>query len=330
MRFNHSVAAQDQAIAADGVQTFDLAVNPLSVILLNIRPLNDTGTLLNFQSYLGLCGAMNRISVLHRGVSVLSMSGRDAAAMAYFRHGINTLQNTHLSTTNFRRCAVLPLILGKFPYDPNSCFPASKRGDLILELDMDIADTGYDGLRISVETVELLEAKPKEFERQVQVQQTFGATGDNDVDLPPGNVNRGFLLFGTTAFTGAAPVPSWGRISVLLDNIQYGFSATDFEVAHTLSALWGRQPPTMDGHIHTLLEVAGGAVVTPTQAEGPSSVGSGGWENYAYLDFDPTRDDKFALDARKATRLHVRGNAETADAVRVIPVEAVPTSQLAV
>ena len=53
----------DQLIAADGVVQFDLAVNPLSVVLINIRPLNDTGTLGNFQRYLGLCDAINRITI---------------------------------------------------------------------------------------------------------------------------------------------------------------------------------------------------------------------------------------------------------------------------
>ena len=50
-RFLHSVTTVEQLIAADGVSTFDLAVNPLSVVNLVLRPLNDTGTLSNFQSY---------------------------------------------------------------------------------------------------------------------------------------------------------------------------------------------------------------------------------------------------------------------------------------
>ena len=161
-RFNHSVMVQDNLPTADGIYTHDLAVNPLSVILLKLGPLNDTPIRLNFQSYLGICEAVNRISVFHRGEVIHSSRGEDLAALNYFRHGIMPYQGLHIDTDNFRRCAVLPLFLGRFPFDRSSCFPASRRGELVLELDLDIVDTGYKGLRYSVETIELLDAKPKE------------------------------------------------------------------------------------------------------------------------------------------------------------------------
>jgi len=324
MKLLHSIQVFDQLIAADGVETFDLAVNPLSVILLTLRPLNDTGTLLNFESALGIYGAVNRMSVIYRGSGVVGMTGRDLAALNYFRHGIMPWQASHVNTNNDRRAVVLPILMGRWPYDPVSCFPATRRGELVLELDLDIADSGYDGLRLSVETIELLDATPEEFERKVQITQTFAATGENDVDLPTGNLVRGILAFGTTGFAGAAPAPTLGRLSTYLDNEQWGYSSTDFEVAHMLPSLMGRNPPAMDGRVHTLLEVAGGGVVTATQAEGASSIGSGGWGNYCYLDFDPTRDDTFSMDTSGASRLYVRSDAEAANLVRMIAVERIP------
>lgn len=316
-RFLHSVSVQDQLIAADGIFTFDLAVNPLSVVNVCLRPLNDTGTLSNVQGYRGIAAAMNRVSILHRGESVLSMRGEDAAALGYFRHGIVPFRGQNDNVDNERLCVVVPLLLGKNAYDTESCFPASHRGELVLELDLDIADTGYDGLRLSVETVELLDAKPKEYEKKVQVTQTWVATGDQDFDLPPGNVCRGLLLFGTTPFGGASPLPSWGRIKVLLDNMEAGYAATDFEVAQMLHCLWGRQPP-FDDHKHTLdATVAGITETTSTFDVGEN------YNNYAYLDFDPTRDDTFSLDTRDKSRFHIRSTAETADAVRVVPIEVI-------
>ena len=318
--FLHSVTVQEQAIAADGLEVFDLAVNPLSVILLHLKPLNDTGTLANFASYLGICGALNRVSVLHNGVTVYSTTGRDAAALAYFRHGIIPRQATHENVNNDRRSCVLPIILGKRAYNPQSCFPKTTRGELTLEVDFDIAATGFDGLRFAVETIELLGAKPNEFERTTQSGVTFGATGMNDVELPMGNVVRGLLLFGTTLFTGAAPAPTFGRMATFLDNMQVGFSSTDFEVAHMASQLMGGQPPAMDEHSHTVNAAGAGIEETTSTA----FVGSGGYENYAFLDFDPSRDDFFSLDTRGASRFHLQSDAETANAVRVITVERIP------
>lgn len=321
MRILHGVSVQDQLISADGIQNFDLAVNPLSVILLCLRPLNDTGTLSEFATYLAACGAVNRATVMYNGVNVISASGRDLAAMAYFRHGVICPQNNHDDINNDRRCVVLPMMMGRFAYDPFCCFPATKRGELVLECDFDIADTGYDGLRLSVETIELVGATPKEYEKKITISQTFGAVGDNDVDIPVGNQIRGMLLFGTTAFAGATPAPSWGRVSTLLDNEQIGYAATDFEVAHCLGSLMGRQPPSMDHHTHRVDATACSA--TEETAGGPIEVGSDGWQNYAWLDLDPTRDDTFSVDTFGRSRFHLRANAESANAVRCIPVERV-------
>jgi len=324
--FLHNVAVQEQAIAADGLQTFDLAVNPLSMVLLALRPLNDTGTLANFNFYRALCASLNRVSVLYRGEAIKSLRGEDLAALNFFRWGILPMQGNPDNVDNERRCVVLPICMGRYPYSPQSCFPATRRGELVLECDFDIADTGYDGLRFSVETVELLDAKPKEYEKWVQVTQTNGATGDQDMDLvATGNMIRGILLFGTTGFGGATPAPSWGRIKVLLDNQEAGYSNTDFEVAMMLSALWGRQLPAYP-HAHTL-NAAGAAIEETTstfnQGSGDDNLAADNWLQYCFLDYDPTGDDAHSLKTDGKSRLIVRANVETADAVRALPVEVI-------
>ena len=318
--FNHSVAVQERAISADGIEVFDLAVNPLSVILVCLRPLNDTGTITNFVSYRDVCAALNRVTVAYRGESIVSMRGEDLAAFNFFRWGIQPYQGQHDDTDNERRCTVLPIFMGRWPYDKRSCFPASRRGELTLECDFDIADTGYDGLRFGVETIEVMDASPAEFEKKVAISQTWAATGDQDFDLPPGNVCRGLFLFGTTPFGGASPAPSWGRIKVLLDNMEHLYSACDWEVAQMLYTLWGRQPPTYDSHDHRVpsgTDAAGGVT-----SGGPVRVGDG-YEQYAFLDFDPSGDDGHSLDTRNRSRFHIRATAETADAVRCVPIEVV-------
>jgi hypothetical protein len=319
----HSVVVQDQLIGADGVQIFDLPVNPLSAVLIALRPLNDTGTLASFADYLDVCGAVNRVSVLYRGASVFSMSGRDVAALNYFRHGITPMSANEDNTNNERRCCVLPILLGRFAYDTRSCFPSSKRGELTIEVDFDIADTGYDGMRVSMEAIELIDAKPKEYERKASIARTWAATGQQDFDLPTGHRVRGLLLFGTTGFGGATPAPSWGRVELLLDSVQQGYASSDFEVAMTLGQLMGRQPPKYDDHRH-IVTTDGNAQTELATLAGPYFQGSsGGWENYAFLDLDPTRDDDFSLNTRSSSNFLLRSNVETADAVRVIPIEQV-------
>lgn len=324
--FNHTIAVNEQAINADGVYNFDLPTNPLSVILIAFRPLNDTGTLANFGMYRSICAAANRVSVLYRGETVVGARGEDLAALALFRHGILPYQGQHDRTNDERRCVVLPILMGRSPYDPTSCFPRTKRGDLQLELDLDIADTGYDGLRISVETIELLDAKPKEFEKKVQVTQTPSATGDVDMQLPLGSDCRGLMLFGTTGFAGATPAPSWGRIRTILDNKEVGYSATDFEVAQMLYSLMGRVPPSPYGGLKVGTTVDGNAGTSVASDGAVYDVGLE-FASYAWLDFDPTYDDKHVI-SPQGKDFRIRFNAETADAVRCLPIEVLPASAI--
>lgn len=316
----HRIQVFDQALSADGTEAFDLPVNPLSVLLLCLRPLNETGTLTAYARYMSIVDALTAIRVVWRGASVFSMSGRDCAALNYHRYGIVPMEANPDDANNERRAVVLPVVLGRFPYDKSSCLPRTTRGELTLEIDTDIADTGYDGLRFSAESIELLTAKPSRVERKVTVSQTFGATGNNDVFLPTAHLLRGVLAFGTSDFDGASPTPTLGRMSLHVDGSEVGYQSTDFEVAMTISQLLGRQPFGHSAHTH---RVDATAANTTEETTGPINVGaSDGLESYAYLDLDPWRDDSFSLDVSKASNAFLRCDAEAADAARVIPIEA--------
>jgi len=320
-KFLRSICVPEQAISADGVVSFDLAVNPLSCVMLGLRPLNNTGTLANYASYVAIASAVNRATIYYLGQSIFSMRGEDIAALNWLRHGIYPWEANPDNVDDAQRCVVLPMFLGKHMYDRKSCFPATRRGELILELDLDIADTGYDGLRLSVDTLELLGASPSEYEKKLSVYQTFAATGTNDVDLYTGNKCRGILLFGTTGYAGAAPAPTWGRIKVLLDNIEQGFHAIDWEMAIPDSALIAGRQPAMGQHKHTVP----GAGLGVEESTSVFDIDQN-FTQYNYLDYDPTRDDEFILETRGSTRFQIRAEAEAANAVRAIQIEVLSTN----
>lgn len=312
MRLLVSTRVPRKSVAADGIEQFDLPVNPLSVVLITLYPLNNTGTLTDFQRVMGISGAINRASITHRGASVFSMSGRDVVASNYWRHGLIPIDGNAANTNNERRAVTVPLILGRNAFDPTSCFPASRRGELVCDLDLDVADTGYDSFEYEVNTVEILEAEPSEYERKTTLSQTM-IVGDNDVQLPIGNDLRGVMCWGTTAFGGATPAPTLGRLSLFANNEQFMFNGLPFEVARTLTVLWGRQPPN-EWHSHN--------VDSGVTTSGPYGEAYGdGWENYCFLDLDPTRDDSYTLKTSDLTGLFLRVAAKTADAARFVTFE---------
>lgn len=320
--FIHSILQTNQAVAADGDQTFDLPVQPLSVILLHISPLNETSTIGTYRYFEALLGAMGNIRVTHKGTSVIDGSGIDLAILAMLYHKWAIWQSNAFETDNFRRSLVLPLIFGRKAFMPTECFPATKKGELQLTITFDIAAAGFDGLRMSIETIELPGVTPEFVQKVTTLAQTLAAVGQQDIDLPIGNVIRAILMFGTTPFTGATPAPSLGQLATFVDNRQVGFSATDFEVARGLHGMSGVAYPPDGRHIHS-----GTYVTTVAGDSREPEVGLSADARYLLLNFDPTEDDLYALETSGKGRVNVRLTAETADAVRALPVERVAASE---
>lgn len=321
-RFIHSILAVDQAVAIDGELLWDLPVNPLSALLLKISPLNDTAVITNYKFLEGLLAAIVKLRVSHRGASVIDASGVDLAALAMLYHRIPCWQFGNDETDNVRRCVVLPVLFGRRPWLARECFPETKKGELQMAVTFDVLASGYDTLRISIETIELPEASPEVVQKVTTLAQTFAAVGQQDVDLPIGNVIRGLLLWGNTGFSGASPAPSWGQVSVLRDNTQIYYSATDFEVAGALAGLLGCPWPPDMRHVHSV-NAAGAAREDTLEPK----VGATLVDQYVLLPFDVDGTDEYAMDTSGAGRVNVRGLAESADAVRVLPIERVAATQ---
>ncbi len=319
--FIHSVLRSNALVAADGDVVIDLPVNPLSVILIHLSPLNDTGTIADYRLLGALLGALSNVRVSHKGSAVVDLAGVDLAMLSMLWHRNPIWQSNAVETDDDRRSIVVPVLFGRRAYLANECFPETKKGELQLTLTLDIAATGFDGLRVSIETIELPEASPETVQKVTTLSQTFAATGDNDIDLPIGNAIRAILCFGTTPFAGATPAPTLGQLEVLRDNRQIGFTSTDFEVARALAGLVGVPFPPDFRHIHS-----GTYVTTVAGDSREPEIGASLDDSYCLLNFDPLWDDAFILETTGAGRVNVRVNAEAANAVRIIPIERVAAS----
>ena len=314
----HDIIVPERAITADGDQSFDLPVNPLSVLLLHISPLNDTGTIGEQQFLEGLLSAIDNVRILHLGAGVVTASGVDLAVLALLYHRIGLWQSNLVETDDSRRSLVLPILFGRKAYDVNECFPAVRRGEMVATITFDIADTGFNGLRFGMEAITLPGANPRLVQKVTTVAQTFAATGQNDIDLPLGNLVRAILMFGTTGFAGATPVPSLSRMEVMLSDSQVWYSGTNWAVLRAVMGLTGLSFPPDGRHIHSVNAAGAGREDTET-----AEVGASIDDNYALLHFDPLGDDSMSIDTAGASRFHVRVEADTADAVRALPVEMV-------
>ncbi len=320
--FIHNVIVEEQDPAADAILEHDLPVNPLSGLLLEIKPLNETATITNFQNAVGLIDAFNSIRVMFRGQTIMDIRGRDLYAALIHRWRVDIAQSNHVSTNNDRRSLILPILFGRHWGDRNEGIPETRSGELVLRLDVDVASAGYDDLRYQIEALELPGARFSHFTRMTTIAQTFAATGQNDVVLPTEWDKRGILVFNTTEFAGAAPTPGLGRLSVLVNGVERGYSSTDFERLRGLLGAMGKPTPRYDEHEHWVIVDTTVDVFTSTNELQDAPL-----DEYAYLDFDLTGDDTYNLQTRGENRVVLRSDAEVAEAMRVIPIEKVSVNE---
>lgn len=314
----HSVLVEEQDPAADAILTHELPVNPLSAILLHIKPLNETSTFTTYDPLSLILDAINNIRVTWRGVTLYEASGRDSRMLLLHRWGRDVIQNGMINTDDARRSVVLPILFGRFIGDPQEAIPQTRSGELEITLNVDVASAGYDDLRYGIETIELPEASPRALTRCTTKSQTFAGTGNNDIELDVGHLMRGLLLFQTTAFTGATPTPGLGRVEILQDGRQRYIMGSDVEVLRQVAALSTHNVARFQEHLHFAdLDAGADADVEPEEQVETLL------DNYVYIDLDLTRDDMYSLNTSAAKRLVLRSDAEVAEAMRALQVEQV-------
>jgi len=312
MEYRRTVIINDRT-AADGTYTDELPVNALSHLIYTIKALN-AGAMATLAQ---LLGAIEGISIASGGRTFVSLSAADLFAMNVLMMGFEPIQENVVDTDNAVRAISLILPFGRKLYDPEECFPPTKRGELFLEHTVDIADTGYDGLILQVEAVELPGAQPKNFLHYTTNTHTPTATGASQADLPIGDPYLGILLFSTTVPTGTAWTASADQVTLLADNLEKYYRAANWESLHGDSVLRGAPVNQWAAKFHTENTGATYAQNADTASEEPDDSDV---SNYAYLDLDPNRDGMFQMETKGLSSLSLQFNAGDTNAIRIVPI----------
>ncbi len=314
-RFIRSVLAQEESITASTVVTYDLPVNPLSFILITMR-WQDGAALGNTADPIAdLLSFIDRIDVLIGGASIYSMNGADSYYYSQFitRKIPQIVNLVDAATERHYLSWLIPMT--RFPYARDEALPSMARGVSQLQMTYPAAVATVDTPAIILETVELLGANPVKHLKATTLSFTPSASGLNDVDLPLGNSLLGVLVFATTVPTGASTDRSVGQIRLLLDNVEMGYAATNWESFHAESIMMAPMNVAIDRHTHVM--AANTDVVV-----GGQRLGIIGRNRYAFMDFDPLRDGSYMVptNALKSAVLRIDSEGVTT-AIRLVPVE---------
>lgn len=316
-RYIRTVIHQDVTLTAGAAPTeTNLGVNPLSFLLFTIRAsiaaANATPLLAN------LLAAVSSLDVRFKGTSIVSLSLADLHRMAGYLWGRFARQQTVHDDANTVHWITVPVPFSRVPYWMREAFPATRSGDLVLSVTPAAAFTNIATVTMQVEQVELLDAVPQQFLKYTTFSKTPAATGEHDTDLPLGNPIVGVGLFGTTA-PGAAAVnfnASIGTVKLLVDNVENYYSLSNWESLRGDTLIRAPQQYDFAAHDHETPNAVGAGANTSDVSEADLID-----RQYAYLDFDPLRDETYLLETEGRGRVHLRINADVADLIRIIPVE---------
>ncbi len=315
--FIHSVLAQNDAVTAGTVVSYDLPVNPLSFVLLTLRFQQNKADLQ--MDWDNVDAMIAKVEVLFKGSAIYSSNGSDLESLDAMLMGFVPAINNRLGADDEFTFFTFLLPLGRTPYDPKECFPRSTRGELILQITYQAAFSEIDNVSAQIETLELPEAAPSRYLRVTTLSVTPTAAGEMDIELPIGNLISNVLFFGTTIPLADANTQTLTYSQLLIDNQRRWFSHTNYECWRQLAAMRFR-PPTEHGYHFHQLDSAAYAQYMDTSVVKYRNDRS---LQHLMWDFDPTGDGMYILNTAGASDVVARVYAGDTNAIRVLPCELV-------
>ncbi len=255
--------------AATEKKKIDLPTHPLSHLIITLAGYNvtDEATLAEILAFI------NSISITQYGRTIFNLESEDVYGLQMYLFGNAPMLMGKLATDNYFRALSLIVPFGRRLYDPDECFPATKKGELTLNLDYTIPSSSLDNGVVNIDAVQLEGANPSRYLRATNlVVSAPGATGENKVDLPTGNDIFALQLRQTTF-----PVTSSHTFGV----DKFTLLANDSEKHYM-----GNKMVSIVGEMATRIN---------TQITQVAAAGLNLPDNIAWIDFDPAKNDKFLL-----------------------------------
>lgn len=316
--FLRTVLVQNRAEAADRVFSEDLPVNPLSMILLTLRGVITSGDVAT--TLANIFALIPNLGVSFRGQDLMRGSLQDLAVFNALVCGSSPWGVYPQDGAGETFSLTVPLCFGRRAYLVKESLPAVRRGDLVLDVQVDTVVGNTDLIDVQIETVELLDESPEAYLKCVTAGVTFSSTGEQDVRLPIGNPLLGVLLQGATIPTGTAETATWERFRLRVDNVEALYARANWASVHgEMGRKLAGPSEFIQSHVHRY-DGAAAAFSNTMEARRPAGV----LEQYAYLDFDPLMDGSYMLETVGRADVVIHRDQGTADAGRYLPVELVP------
>jgi len=299
MRYIHSQICNDIDVVAGQTQSYDLPINPVSLILLTMRWTQDRTGPYSYSQIDGILSIISKIDVTYKGRTLFSASGQDAVMLSRLISGAEPVLHNAIDSDNAIRMCTIPIALAPYLYSPDWASPASKRGELQLQITCSTPPAIITLATYGVEVVELEGAEPKYYMQCTPHAVLPAATGMIDIDLPIGNDLCGIMLRAAKVPDATNDLCSITSAALLVDNREEYISYASWAALRTHAQM---RAPEMVGntrHQHALGDVVAGSWTTETVLA-PSYT-----QHYGYIDLMPAGIEDYILSTAGHSRIHL-------------------------
>ena len=318
--FNHSVIVPNEAVTADTQPDWDLPVAPMSHVLVTVKfAQNVANTQLAFAN---IAAMIDKLEVLYKGAGVFSTNGIDMLAVGLFVCDFESWGINAKGDDNELRSFTFLVPFGRQLYSPVECYPATARGELVMQITWASSFTEIDGVTLQAEAVILPDAHPERFLKVTTSSVTPTKTGDFDVELPIGNQISDIVLWGTTIVVGDTTDRTIEEVEIRKNNSEFQYTRAYFETLHNMSGRLRAAPGYWGEHIHQLDDAAYAQYMDTGVVKPCDHI----LAHHLLVPFDVRRDGMHILQTAGANDLNIRIKAGDLNPVRVIPCEVVAVS----
>jgi len=315
--FTHSVIVPNEAVVAGTQRPYNLPVQPLSFLLLTLKYLQNSANLQHVIA--NIVALIDKVEVLYKGSSIISLNGADLLAAALFEQGFECWPMNYDGTDNEVMSFTWLIGFGRIPYSPVECFPATPSGELILQISYAAAFTNIDTVVCQVEAVTLPGAAPSRFLRMNTSVATPAATGEMKIPLPLGNTLVDLIVRGATIPAGIVATKTINSIEIEIDEAERYYSRSFFESLHNKEGMLRMAPVVWGSHKHQIDGAAYAQYMDSSAVKAENHCIA----NYLHLPFDVLGDGQYAVDLRGAKSAKLVIDAGDTGAIRMIPCEIV-------
>lgn len=293
----HRQRIVERHTSATEVLKENLPIEPLSHLIITMDGYNvtDETTLAEILAFL------NNFQVTREGVGIWDLQSEDL-------YGVNAYLFRHLpeftqpvATDNMHRALTMIIPFGRRLCDPAECYPATKKGELVVRVDMTVPATSLDNSTISIDAVTLPGATPGRYLKCVRKALSApGGTGEFEFELATGNKLVACQFRLVTVPQASSHAYGVNIVKLMVDNKETLYTSAD------MMCMMGERG----------LRIGAVNATIAAQANSPLNL-------IAWLDLDPVGSDDFLLDTAGRSSVKLNLNYGVDEAVDLTTLELV-------